>query len=234
MAIRYILIPNALTANPDDFSARVLTNNVLEMEEIIDAIVGMGSTVTRADILSVISDLTTAIGKALLAGNRVSLPFGQFALSIQGVFDDLDEVFDPSKHQLTIIVRPGAPLRKMVRTQAELIKEDRAEPRPFPIVYVDLNTNARNSVLTPGGMGQVEGHRLRFDPADPEQGIFFIAEDGTETRVEVVGLNQDGRLMFLIPSTLTAGDYRLVVRVGFGRKGDIIRDGTLQATLTVS
>jgi hypothetical protein len=73
--------------------------------------------------------------------------------------------------------------------------------------YIDINTGERNSVLTPGGMGQVAGHRLKFGPADPEQGVFFMAPDGSSSaRVSLVGKNMPGELMFLVPDTLAAGD----------------------------
>jgi hypothetical protein len=42
-------------------------------------------------------------------------------------------------------------------------------------------------VLPPGGMDQVVGHGLEFDPADANQGVFFVAEGGGATKVDVVG-----------------------------------------------
>ena len=112
-------------------------------------------------------------------------------------------------------------------------KQEAVKPKPNPLEYTDINTGERNSVLTPGGMGQLVGHRLKFDPADPEQGVFFMAPDGSSsTRVSLVGKNMPGELMLLVPDTLVAGDYLLVVRVAFGE--DDVRMGTLEATLTVA
>ena len=36
-----------------------------------------------------------------------------------------------------------------------------------------------DGVLTPGGMARLSGHRLKFDPADPEQGLLLMAADRT-------------------------------------------------------
>ncbi len=90
----------------------------------------------------------------------------------------------------------------------------------------------RNSVLTAGGMGQLTGHRLKFDPADANQGIFFVAEDNSATRVEIVGRNKPGDLMFTVPA-LSPSDYRAEVRVIMSG-GVQIRTGALLAMLTVS
>jgi hypothetical protein len=59
-----------------------------------------------------------------------------------------------------------------------------------------------------------------------------VAADGSETRVEVVGKNTGGELMFLIPAGLTSGDYTLVVRsnLNFGE----LRSGNFNATLIVN
>jgi hypothetical protein len=89
------------------------------------------------------------------------------------------------------------------------------------------------NVNTPGGMGQIEGHRLKFDPTDAAQGIFFIAADGTETQVAIVGRNKPADLMFMVPDTLTAGEYTLEVRATIHGSTDV-RTGALEAPLTVS
>ena len=81
--------------------------------------------------------------------------------------------------------------------------------------------------MIPGGMGQAVAHCLKFDAADPNQGIFFI--NGSETRVEIVGRNKGTELMFLIPN-LEPGQYALEVRSIFGQE---IRSGRLDTLLTV-
>ena len=61
-------------------------------------------------------------------------------------------------------------------------------------------------------MATLTGHRLKHDPEDENQGVFFIATDGTETKVTVIGQNTASKLVFDIPAGLTSGDYQLVVR----------------------
>ena len=233
MPIKYVLQENNLTSDPDDYMARVRPVGTAEMETIIERMIQQGSTVTRADIVSVLEDYYTAIENMLLEGMNVTTPLANFSLSIKGVFNGADDRFDPARHQLSASVTAGTRLRKTLRERAELVKEEAIQPAPNPVDYIDLNSGERNGPLTPGGMGQIIGHRLKFDPADPQQGIFFIAADGTETRVAIVGKNKPGELLFLVPDSLTSGEYRLEVRTVLKGSQDI-RKGALDAALVVS
>ncbi len=78
-------------------------------------------------------------------------------------------------------------------------------------------------------MAQVTGYRLNFDPADTSQGIFFV--NGSATRVSIVGKNNPSELMFLVPASLTPGDYMLEIRSTMGNGA--VRTGVLAHTLTI-
>ena len=140
--------------------------------------------------------------------------------------------FDPTRHQLRGTVSAGKRYRKAVSKEGKTNEAEARVRTPNPEEYNDLNTGERNSVLTAGGMGQLVGHRLKFDPADSNQGIFFVAEDGSAARVEIAGRNKQAELMFLVPA-LASGDYRVKVRAAI-HGGTEVRTGALPATLTVS
>ncbi len=233
MAIKYVLVENNLTTDPDDYMARVQPVGAADLEAIIERMIQQGSTVTRADIVSVLEDYHTAIENLLLEGQNVNTPLANFSVSIKGVFQGLTDSFDPARHRLNAVVTPGPRLRKALRERGQVVKQEAVKAAPHPVDYIDLNSGERNGILTPGGMGEVLGHRLKFDPSDPAQGIFFIAEDGTETRVTVVGRNKPGDLMFLVPASLAAGEYTLEVRAIF-RKTTDLRVGRLDEVLTVA
>jgi hypothetical protein len=71
----------------------------------------------------------------------------------------------------------------------------------------------------------------RVRPADPVQGLFFRAADGSATRVEDVGWNKDRHLLFIVPA-LPAGDYGMEVRAVVGACG--LRVGVLGTVLHVN
>ena len=72
---------------------------------------------------------------------------------------------------------------------------------------------------------------LVFDPEDNLQGIFFINEDGTEIRVDVVGQNQASVLRFIIPQSINAGEYNIEIR---NKPGNKLRKGQMEESLTVA
>ena len=142
-------------------------------------------------------------------------------------FNSKVDGYDKERHTLEINIQASPYLRDTVRSQANLQKVESHTPEPSLDQFTNVNTDDIDAIITPGGMGQVRGHRLKFDAADPKQGIFFI--NGTETRVEIVGRNTGTDLMFLIPS-LEVGQYALEVRSAFGQE---ILSGRLASSLTV-
>ena len=76
------------------------------------------------------------------------------------------------------------------------------------------------------------GFNLKYDDTDLQQGIFFVAEDDTETRVEIFASITASRLIFTAPE-LAPGNYKIKVRAIFNEKE--IRTGELKKiTLTVN
>ena len=81
---------------------------------------------------------------------------------------------------------------------------------------------------------QITGEDLKFDPGNAAEGIFFInKEDDSETKVEMISVRTEGKLMFLVPVEITAGSYTLEVRRAYNSSANV-RTGTLDKTLTVS
>lgn len=105
---------------------------------------------------------------------------------------------------------------------------------PAIIEFTDVNTQNNNSVLTPGGIAQVIGEELKFNPANAAEGIYFIATDGTATKVDVIASRTEGKLVFSIPNSLTPGSYVLEVRKGYGTTNIVVRIGSLQESLQVN
>jgi hypothetical protein len=232
MSIHYILRRNTLATNPYPYRAAVKSVETIEFEELIEHIIARETTVGESDIRSVITDFIKVVETFVLQGMNVNTPLANFRASIKGGFDSPDDGFDPERHQVVARVSAGKRLRQTIANRARVVKEEIPEKRkPLPFLYLDVVSGEENSTLTPGGMGRLHGHRLKFDPADATQGIFFVHSDHSETPVEVVGENLPAKLIFTVPA-LPAGDYRLTVRAVVGSSGEV-RSGTLDETLTV-
>ncbi len=231
MAIRYYLRENKLTQEENDYMAYVISARQAGIDEVIIRMIERGSTVTEADILSVMSDFQGAIQSLMQEGAFVTTPFANFSTSIRGVFIGAVDDYDSTRHQITVNLNAGNDLRKFMRNNVSAQKEEGKFTGPKPLQFIDSNTGENNSIITAGGLGILIGNRLSFDKSDPKQGIFFVAEDDSELKVEVIGHNRPSNLSFIIPSQLATGDYKLIVR---SKTGNLEKEGKLERILSAA
>jgi hypothetical protein len=100
--------------------------------------------------------------------------------------------------------------------------------------YTNLHNSDPNTVLSPTHMGRLKGDKLRFDPADPEQGLFLVpqANGSDPIRVEDLARLTDREIIFRVPDAVPAGEYKIEVRRRFGQTR--LASGMLEDLLTVS
>jgi hypothetical protein len=77
------------------------------------------------------------------------------------------------------------------------------------------------------------GSELKFNTANVAEGIFFVnVATNAETKVTEVAQRTEGKLMFMIPSTLVAGTYYVEVRKAY-TSSNSIRSDAFETNLTV-
>ena len=235
MPIKYALFENHLTSDPGDYAAIVQISGSADGDDLVQDIIDQGSTVNRPDILAVTAALKLACQRRVEEGQRVNY-FGMmdFFPRIKGVFTGPADSFDPARHRVDIGANPGSDLRSGLRSGAAVEKVEAVKPAPNPIEYLDIFTDTTNDTVTVGNIGQLSGSRLKFDPAEADEGLYFVADAGGETKVTAVQKNKPAQLVFLIP-TLAAGTFHLEVRArtGIGTSARELRVGRLDAPLTV-
>ncbi len=233
MTIRYSLHPNNLKNKKKDFFAKVQLTGSVDLEDIINRMDELGSTVTKADSMAVIEDCTRAVESFLLEGYRVNIGgLVQIYPGIKGSFNNYEDSFKKGKHRLHASARPGARISKKLQLKGKAIKVDSSTPWPALSEFRDIFTDTRNTILTPGSIGMIWGEDLKFNPEETDEGIFFVnINDKTRIRISQVQKNQPKELVFLIPQDLEKGaEYSLIVRRR-AKNSSSLRTGTLSKTL---
>jgi hypothetical protein len=231
MSIQYVLYESKLLHLPESHLARVKTHGSVDLEAIIERIIERDTTVGRVDVVGVLEAYFDAIERFLQEGKNVITPLVILGTSIKGTFASPTDSFDSERHQLAPRATPAKRFHRILRDLA-VVKLRSEGPRPWPEEFIDAASGEKNGTVTADSPAVLTGALLRYDAADPAQGVFFRAGDDSVTRVELLAKNSPSELFFHTPA-LAPGDYRLEVRASFNSNGDV-RVGVLKGTLTVN
>ena len=232
--LKYALRENLLTAAPDDFMAQVQDVRSYTLDEIIDAMMQKGSTLTRADVAAVLQIYGEVCAAVIADGSALNTPLMNTALSISGVFNGANDAFDKKRHTVNLNITAGTAL-KVALGKIKCEKTGTASTDPYINEVKDIVSGTVNAELTKGGVVQITGSRLKFDAKDAAQGIFFIPETGAPVRAAVIAENKPARLMAIIPADLEAGTYYIEVRtkmIGSSQKSKTLKTGRFDKPLT--
>ncbi len=234
MSIKYALIENVLTPDPNDYYPQVQLTGRAGPEELAERMLSLGSTVGKADVLAVLSLLDDAAEALVLEGYRVNIAgIVDIYPRMQGVFNGPGDGFDKSRHTLGVTSNPSPGFISRIRQDGSVSKNETIKPMPNPLEFRDAATGNSNGPVTKGNIGTLSGSRLKLEPGNPDEGIFFVANSGgAATKVATVSMNKPGQLVFLIPATLASGEYSVQVRNRTSGSSDL-RTGTLDGTLSV-
>ena len=207
--LKYSLVENLLTDRQDDYSAQAHSMTTLDKENLITRMLNRGTLLTRTDIVAVLNGFEETVVEVLLEGSSVTLPLFNTSFSISGVFESPLDNFDGNRHKLNINLTKGALLRKTEK-DVKFEKTSTAAPLPHIQEVKDSVSSVVNEKLTKGGVVELRGYNLRIEGGDPTCGLWFVAENGTETKATVLVENKPSRIIAMIP-TLPAGNYQVKV-----------------------
>lgn len=180
MPIKYVLSESPFsTTDPDAHVARVLRTSTSDLDDVMAIMAQQGCTIFKSDVKAVLEAFHSAIEFLLLEGYSVNAESARYRVGIGGTFAGSEDTFDPDRHQVRIHIQPGKRIRQALE-HAEWEKVEPHKPLPHPMHYTDIASGTRDETATPGGVGQVNGYRLRFDPADLEQGVFLAEQHSAD------------------------------------------------------
>ncbi|MDR1984153.1 MAG: DUF4469 domain-containing protein, partial [Prevotellaceae bacterium] len=180
--LQYHLLENLMTPTPDDAMAQVVNLRSHTDEQIAEQMLKRGTLLTKADILAVLEVYREVILDIIADGGSVNTRLFNISPSISGVFNGMNDSFDPHRHKIHVNFHHGV----AVREAAAKIKTEKiqvADPIPYIVEVKDLLSGSINETLTPGGVVQLRGSRLKFLADEETNGIFLIPESGNEVKV---------------------------------------------------
>ena len=207
--LKYSLVENQLTERPDDYSAQTHSVSSLDKEAIIIRMLHRGTLLTRTDILAVLNGFEETITDALLEGNSVNLPLFNTSFSISGVFESPLDNFDGTRHKLNINLTKGILLRE---AEQKVKFEKTNTPLPLPQIQEikDSVSGLVNERLTAQGVIELRGYNLKIEGDDTSCGLWFIKENGAETKAEIMVENKPSKIIAMIPA-LPPAQYQIKV-----------------------
>jgi hypothetical protein len=215
--IKAQLYPNALTENPNDYTARVNAERSLSVKEICEtATTRGGANVSAAAMEHAVNLWLGEMAYQLCDGYSVNTGYFTASTHIKGVFDSPNEQFDPEKHTLLFEFHQGAQLRRELDA-VEVQIEGVADTGLAITQVIDVKTGSVNDLLTPNRNLKIAGHKLKIAGEQANIGVYFVNQTTQErTKVEADDMvtNNPSELIIIIP-LLAAGTYRVEVATQF-------------------
>jgi hypothetical protein len=211
--IRVYLYENFLTDNPNDYSARVVSERTLNIGEICRAAVRRGGAPSTAEAMEHNASLfLKEMAYQLMDGYSVNTGWFTANAQVRGVFDAKTEAFDPAKHSLLFRFNQGEQLRRAI-PDVKVQVMGVGESGILISHVVDSKTGSVNDLLTPGGTLKIKGGKMKIAGDDPQTGVWFESDGAVPQQVEERDLivNNPSELIVQIPP-LAAGRYQLVIR----------------------
>ena len=217
MPLRYGLVENLLTEDPDDYMAVTLDNPTMGVDQIIDRMISRGSTVTKAEALGTIEEFKQAVCDIVKDGNNVNTELFAVYPSVAGVFESENASFKHGKHGINLNLRAGKRLVDATRDlNVEKVEVDGAKPSLQSLA--DLKSDTVNEAMTVGQIVSLKGGMLKINTENPEAGVFLLDSEGIETKVSKIKKNKPSELLFFVPDDLTPGTYQVEVRTNLHKR----------------
>jgi len=237
--IKVNLYENFLTDNPNDYSAKVISERSLSVKEICQTAVKRGGAPTTAAAMEHnVMLFLKEMAYQLMDGYSVNAEYFVANAQVRGVFNDSKETFDPKKHSVLFRFNQGALLRKEIPNVSVQVMG--VGDTSIQISHVvDTKTGSVNDLITPLGTLKIKGGKLKIVGDNPQVGVWFENEEkGEAFKVESndMVVNNPSELIVIIPQ-LEKGKYRLVIRNQYSASNTLlkeVRTATFEKPLTVA
>ncbi|MDR2796318.1 MAG: DUF4469 domain-containing protein [Spirochaetaceae bacterium] len=224
--VRVKLYPSYLPKLEGAYIARTDNEATLTIEEICAAMKNRGGfTGNYNDLVEYVGQFLDEAAYQLCDGFAVNMGYFSIHPGVGGTFDKATEGHDAGKHPISFRFRARAPLRALVEHIVVEI-EGLADSSGYIDEFIDINTEAVNETLTPGGQFSVSGHKIKVAGDDAGIGVFFVSAADPALRVKAAGHlaeNAASKVIGIIPA-LNAGVYTLEIVTQYTHGGSALKE----------
>lgn len=228
---------NQLTSDPNDYTASVVSNGSVGVDQIINEIIADGIELRSETILNALNRFNSKAASMVLSGCNVNTGLVYMRPVIKGPF--YGKTWNPEVNSVYISITQGVALRAAVaETTVEILGE---QSDPLEIYGItDQTTGKTDGNLTKGRNAEIKGSYLKIAGDNEACGITIVntaTQEATKLATTDIVLNDPSRLLIFVPATLAAGEYELTVVTQYTGGGNLLkqpRSATLGIPVTVS
>jgi hypothetical protein len=204
---------NYLPNVPGKYIARTDNEADLTIEQVCAALKNRGGfTGNYEDLVEFVKRFFDEVAYQLCNGFAVNVGYFSVHPNIGGTFDKLTEGQDEEKHPVTFRFRVRAPLRALAQ-HIVVVVEGLADAGGYIDEIIDVATESVDENLTPGGMINISGHKIKVAGDNADIGIYFVSATDPTQRVKVISNlaeNASSKIIALIPA-LASGGWKLEI-----------------------
>lgn len=212
----------------EDYTAKVQSRPTLSLSDIA-RLVSEERTEYRVDTLVNTAGLMEEkIQQMICQGYSVQTNTAMYTPGITGVMMGTRGVFDPQRNACVVNISPTQELRREVARVKPVFSGNVRSMGGARIALVrDVTTGKTDGTITPGGLLDVTGSKIRCLNADGTGlGSLTLVNADTQSvaaTITTLGINDPSRLMFNLPVDLAEGSYRLRVETYFTAGGSLLK-----------
>ena len=236
--IKARLYENLLTKNhPEDYIARTISENSLNVRQICEAAVSRGGAEISASAMEHAASLfLKEMAYQLCDGYAVNTGYFTAGTRIRGLFSGTADTYDPARHSILFNFSQGEKLRAQIPDIGVSIL-GMAHSGSAILHVTDVKSGSVNHIITPGRNLKIQGKGLKIAGESTQNGIFSIdAVSNSRIAVETkdIVFNSPSELIIIIPN-LQSGAYHLEVVSQYSRSAilKLPRTARLLHTITV-
>jgi hypothetical protein len=211
--IKAQLYDNALTENPNDYIARVVSEKSLSVRDIAQLAQSRGGANISAEAMEhAVNLFLKEMSYCLCDGFSINTGYFTVQPSIKGVFNSASENFNREKHSVSFDFHQGSLLRQEL-ANVEVEVSGVADTSCVITQVIDIKSGSVNDLITPNRNLKISGTKIKVIGDNAANGVYFVNQETLE-RIKVDAsdfvINNPSEVIIVIPA-LAAGMYQVEV-----------------------